>query len=165
MSDDEAYAAFVALRFAETGGIPFCVRCKCPVVYDIKRKRVCKKTGEVKIRPMFKCADCLHQFSVTSGTSLKHHKLSFREMLHMVSLYTQGVKGVAALQMSRMTGHAYMTTFVFDHKLREGLLGLQMAQELDGVVEADSAYFGHTARMSNRVGPDGKRRVVRRTKK
>lgn len=39
MSEEEAYAAFVKLRYAETDGQPFCPACGCVVTYEITAKR------------------------------------------------------------------------------------------------------------------------------
>lgn len=57
MSDDEAHAKFVAIRFADNGGEPFCPKCECLIVYPFAT------------RPLWKCKACRHQFSVTSGVT------------------------------------------------------------------------------------------------
>lgn len=56
MSDGEAFEAFKAVRWASTGGEPFCPRCGCVGVYAFATSA------------RFKCKACGHKFSVTSGT-------------------------------------------------------------------------------------------------
>ncbi len=33
MTDEEAYDRFVAIRFGDNGGAPFCPKCECTAVY------------------------------------------------------------------------------------------------------------------------------------
>lgn len=56
LSDEEAHAKFVELRFAENNGSPFCPRCGSVIVYAIPTRRT------------WQCRACKKQFSVTSGT-------------------------------------------------------------------------------------------------
>jgi transposase-like protein len=59
MSDAEAETMFRALRWPETLGCPICPHCGSLKAYDCPRP-----SGS----PRFRCADCGHDFSVTSGT-------------------------------------------------------------------------------------------------
>src|SRR5438132_214143 len=99
MSDEQAYDAFRLVRFAETGGEPFCPACGCAVAYCITAKRK-TKSGEAK-RPLYKCADCLKQFSLTSGTIFASRKLPYGTILAAIAMWVNGAKGYAALQLSR----------------------------------------------------------------
>lgn len=139
MSEEEAYAAFVAIRFAENEGQPFCVWCKCAAVYEIKTRR------------KFKCKACHRQFSVTSQTAFASHKLEYRDILHAIAIFTNGAKGISALQLSRDMDVQYKTAFVLAHKIRESLTTLQAAQKLSGEVEIDGAYFGGYVKPSTRA--------------
>ena len=56
MSDDQAFEAFAAIRFAENGGEAFCPDCGCADPYFITTRR------------KWKCRACGKQFSATSGT-------------------------------------------------------------------------------------------------
>ena len=70
MSDDDAVAAFQAIRFHATEGQPVCVWCECAAAYPITT------------RPgVFKCKACLRFFSLTSRTIFTDHKLSYRDIL------------------------------------------------------------------------------------
>lgn len=133
MTDEEAYDAFVAIRFAERDGEPFCVWCGCAALYRITTRR------------KWKCQSCLRQFSVTSRTIFASRKLPIRDILCAIILFANGAKGMSALQLGRDLGVQYKTAFVLAHKLREALGSLQAAQQLRGEVEIDGAYFGVTS--------------------
>ena len=80
MTEDEAYNAFVAIRYAETDGQPFCPRCQCAAAYEIRTRR------------KFKCKACHHPFAVTSSTIFASRKTAFRDILLAIAHFTNGAK-------------------------------------------------------------------------
>jgi transposase-like protein len=158
MSDDEAFDVFKSIRWASTEGEPVCPRCGCVEIYRLNDNR------------RFKCAACLHKFSVTSGTIFASRKLALRDYLAAIAIFVNGAKGHSALQLSRDLDVQYKTAFVLSHKLREALSAEQAANEISGEVEVDGAYFGGyvkpTNHKANRVDrrlamhQTGKRQVV-----
>jgi len=90
MPDVEAFGVFKRVRFAANAGEPFCLHCGVAKVYTL---------AETPIR--WKCSGCRRKFSVTSGTIFHSRKLSIRDHLAVIALFCDGVKGVAALRMSR----------------------------------------------------------------
>src|SRR3712207_261083 len=154
MSDDEAHAAFVAIRWADTDGEPSCPRCGCLAVYAYAARRI------------WKCKGCGHQFSVTSGTIFASRKLPIRTLLAAIAIFVNAAKGLSALQLGRDLDVQYKTAFVLAHKLREALGSGQANTVLSGHVEVDGACFGGEVRQENRtdrrlaVSQSGKRRVV-----
>lgn len=164
MSDEEAEAAFVRIRWHATSGKPVCPHCECPTVWD------CRKANGA---PRWRCKACRKSFSVTSGTLFAHHKMPLRNYLAAIAIFCNEVKGKSALALSRDLGCQYKTAFVLAHKLREA-----MASELKGmmvggpgkVVETDGGYFGGYIKPANyrenRVdrrlakNQNGKRQVV-----
>jgi transposase-like protein len=136
-SDEEAFATFKAIRWAETDGEPVCPRCGCVSIYNLSDNR------------RFKCAGCLHKFSVTSGTIFASRKMSLRDILGAIAIFVNGAKGHSALQLSRDLDCQYKTAFVLLHKLREAMSAEQEAM-LDGEVEIDGAYFGGYVKPANR---------------
>jgi transposase-like protein len=137
MTEDEAYESFVKIRYAETEGQPFCPWCKCAAIYKIKTRR------------KFKCQSCLRQFSVTSGSIFASRKMEFRDILYALALFTNGAKGMSALELSRHANIQYKTAFVLLHKIREALSLLQTENEIGGEVEVDGAYFGGYVKPAN----------------
>lgn len=170
MSEEEAHSAFLAIRYSENDGEPFCPWCNCAAVYTVKRRVKNRKTGAVRTRTLFTCKACLRQFSVTSRTIFANRKMEFRDILFAIALFANGAKGFGALELSRDLNVQYKTAFVLEHKLREALAALQSAQALSGNVEIDGAYFGGHVRKTNRranqrdrrrlANQSGKRRCV-----
>ena len=87
LSDDEAYAAFRALRW--DGGEAVCPKCGCLGAYEYRARRI------------FRCRECKAQFSVTSGTIFASRKMSYRDLLAAIAIFVNGAKGYSALQLSR----------------------------------------------------------------
>lgn len=164
MDDNQAHAAFVAIRFADNGGAAFCPRYECTAVYTYAARRI------------WKCKACQHQFSVTSvtsvtsGTIFASRKLAIRDYLAAIAIFVNAVKGISALQLGRDLDVQYKTAFVLAHKLREAIGAGQEHVMLSGHVEIDRAYVGGTVRQENRkedrkdrrlaMNQTGKRQVV-----
>src|SRR6266446_1640515 len=150
LSDEEAHAKFVAIRFVENGGAPFCPRCGCVDVYTIPTRRT------------WQCKACKKQFSVTSGTIFASRKLPIRNYLAAVAIFCNNVKGISALALGRDLNVQYKTAFVLAHKLRE-TMGSQIHNpdepELSGTVEVDGAYFGGHVKPENRKADRVDRRL------
>jgi len=138
MTDDQAHATFVTIRWAANDGEPVCPRCDCAAVYTYASRRI------------WKCKACSHQFSVTSGTIFASRKLPIRDYLAAIAIFINAVKGLSSLQLGRDLDVQYKTAFVVAHKLREAIGSGQADTTLSGHVEVDGAYFGGTVRQENR---------------
>lgn len=148
--EEKAYQTFRQMRWQETDGEAVCPRCGCTKAYDISTRRKSK------------CKACYHQFSVTSGTIFASRKMDFVDLLAAICIFVNGVKGIAALQLSRDLDCQYKTAFVLCHKLREAMAAeIHTGEMLDGHVEVDGAYFGGHIRPHNVA----EKRVDRRLKK
>nr|WP_292069840.1 IS1595 family transposase [Brevundimonas sp. UBA7534] len=139
MSDDEAYAVFKEMRFAENGGEPFCPRCGCDAIYTYK------------VRREFKCKACDHRFTLTSGTLFRGRKMAIKDILVAILLFVNGVNGNAALRLSRDLGCAYKTAFVLLAKLRRAQMAMQIQYQLTGEVDIDGLWIGGYIRQENMV--------------
>jgi transposase-like protein len=158
MGDAKAYEAFCKLRWPETDGEAVCPRCGGVEAYKITTRR------------RFKCAACLHQYSVTSGTIFSARKMSFTDLLASICIFSNAVKGISALQLARDIGCNAKTAFVMAHKIREALATEIEGATVEGECEIDGAFFGGSIRPANlkenRVDrrrvqfQTGKRRVV-----
>lgn len=137
LSDQEAYDAFKAIRFAENDGEAFCPKCGCADPWNLPRRK------------MWRCKGCGWQFSLTSGTIFAARKLSFRNILASICLFVNGAKGHSALQLSRELGVQYKTAFVMAHKLREAMGSEGRIKTLSGAVEVDGGYFGGYVKPAN----------------
>src|ERR1700686_4956318 len=160
MSDEEAHAKFVAIRWADNDGRPFCPECGCLRVYAYATRR------------LWKCTGCRYQFSVTARTIFQDRKRPIRDYLLALAIFVNGAKGHSALQLSRDLNCQYKTAFVLAHKLREAVASEQ-AKSVGGdgkAVEIDGAYFGGYVKPANvkehrrdrrlAINQNGKRRCV-----
>ncbi|MFT3724575.1 MAG: IS1595 family transposase [Hyphomonadaceae bacterium] len=148
MSETEAREAFKAIRWADTDGEPVCPVCGCLEHYYL--------AGHQR----WKCKGCAKQFSLTSGTIFHSRKMEVRNILAAIALFSNGVKGHAALHLSRDLGHDYKTCFVLLHKIREAL-GLAIDNSaLKGVVEIDGAYVGGYVKPANKRTDRKDRRLL-----
>lgn len=156
LTDDEAFAEFVVIRFAENGGDPYCPWCGHKEVYAISTRRT------------WKCASktCRRNFSATSRTIFASRKRPFRDLLLLVAHFVNAAKGLSAIRMSQELEVTYKTAFVWVHKLREAITTHQHTGTLRGKVEIDGAYFGgHIRPHNNRPLRQDRRRVSHRESK
>jgi len=135
--EEKNYEVFCQLRWEATNGEPVCPRCGSFSHYKITTR--CR----------FKCADCRHQFSVTSGTIFSARKLSFTDLLAGLCLFANAVKGVSALQFARDMGINAKSAFVMLHKIREAVASETKDAKLFGEIEIDGMYQGGTIRKEN----------------
>ena len=155
----KAYETFCQMRWPETNGEAVCPQCGHDETYKITTRR------------KFKCKNCHHQFSVTSGTIFASRKMDFVDLLAAICILVNASKGVSMIQLSRDLDCQYKTAFVLAHKLREAMaMEVQTGEVLEGHVEIDGAYFGGHIRPENakkdrkdrrlKRHQTGKRRVV-----
>ncbi|MDZ4761224.1 MAG: IS1595 family transposase [Alphaproteobacteria bacterium] len=148
MTDEQAREAFQLIRWADTDGEPVCPVCGCVESYYLATQR------------RWKCKGCSKQFSLTSGTIFHSRKMEVRNILAAIALFSNGVKGHAALHLVRDLGYAYQTAFVLLHKIREAL-GLAIDNSaLSGVVEIDGMYTGGYSKPENEKKNRKDRRIV-----
>jgi len=152
MTDDEARDTFKRIRWAATGGEPFCPHCGSLTAYTL-----------AETPPRWKCSACRRKFSLTSGTLFHSRKLPVRDYLAIIALFVNGVKGTSALQISRDLNINPKSSFVLLHKLREAM-GSQVHNpdepELSGEVQVDGAYFGGHIKPENRKADRKDRRLA-----
>jgi ISXO2 transposase-like protein/transposase-like zinc ribbon protein len=149
MSDEEAHAKFVAIRWADNNGKPYRPKCGCLKVYAFATRK------------LWKFSACRYQFSVTARTIFADRKRPIRDYLLAIAIFANGAKGHSGLQLSRDLDCQYKTAFVLAHKLREAL-GAEIhnpdGPELAGTVEIDGAYFGGKVKQANRKADRADRR-------
>jgi ribosomal protein L37AE/L43A len=150
MSDEEAHAKFVEIRWADNDGQPYCPECGCAKVYALATRK------------LWKCGACRYQFSVTARTIFQDRKRPIRDYLLAIAIFVNGVKGHSALQLSRDLDCQYKAAFVLAHKLRE-VMGSEVHNpdqpELSGTIEIDGMYAGGHTKPANRKAE----RIDRRT--
>ena len=152
LTDVEARKVFQLLRWPDTNGRPVCPYCDHENCYLIRTRQT------------FKCSACRKQFSLTAGTIFHASKLALRDLIAIICMFVDGVKGMPALQLSRQMGLSYKAAFVNLHKIREALDRTRFDMKIGGEIEIDGAYFGGHIRPSN-GGREGRRPRNKRRKK
>jgi transposase-like protein len=152
MTDTEAFRVFKEIRWGEGGD----VACPCCGVVD--------KHYFISVRKQWRCRDCGHTFSVTSGTVFAFHKLPLRVYLAAIAIYTNAVKGISALQLARDLGVQYKTAFVLAHKIRESLMEQRELEKLGGEIHMDGAYVNGYIRPKNKKSERIDRRLAEHQK-
>ena len=141
MTDEEAFAAFRAMRWAETAGEPVCPTCGCLDHYTTARPRT------------WKCKGCAKIFTVTTDTLFHARKMAMRDILAAIALFVNAASGASALRLSRELNIQHKTAFVLLHKLREAMAA-DAVESVGGdgqIVEVDGAYFGGHVKPANRA--------------
>lgn len=138
MTNEEAFAMFKEMRW----GVGEEVACPC---CGVVRKHAFRKD-----RQQWRCRDCDHTFSVTSGTIFANHKLPLRTYLAAIAIFTNAVKGLSALQLARDLNIQYKSAFVLAHKIRESLMAHRDESALSGEIHMDGAYVNGYIRPKNK---------------
>ncbi|MFV0563208.1 IS1595 family transposase [Malaciobacter mytili] len=154
MSDIEAFELFKNVRWNATNGKPVCPCCGSV-----------KKHYFLKTRMQFRCKECFHTFSVTSGTIFASHKKPLKIYLLAIALFTNAVKSISALQLSRNLDVQYKTAWVLSHKIRESLMDYNEDEKFEGTCEMDGVYVGHYIRPKNQIDKRVDRRKVHKPNK
>ena len=94
MSDEEAHAKFVEIRWADNGGQPVCPRCGGVTHYTYKTRK------------LWKCKPCTHSSPSPAGTIFASRKLPVRDILLAIAIVCNGAKGISALQLGARSRRA-----------------------------------------------------------
>jgi len=125
---------------------PVCVHCGHNKAYVLD--------GESTRNGLYKCASCRKHFTVTMGTPLEDTHVSLGKWILAIYLMIQSKKGISALQLKRMIGGSYKTSWYMCHRIREMMKELD-PQVLNGIVEVDETYVGGKPRKGS--GQESKR--------
>lgn len=129
LSDDDARLFLAKMRW---GSADTQVCADCAVV---------DSHYNIRTRKQWRCKHCFHTFSVTSGTPLADHKISYRKLLIAIFAFIINHKGLAALALRRIIGGQYRSAFTLLHKIRECIMMNMPTEQLSGVIEIDGGHF------------------------
>lgn len=112
---------------------------------------------------LYQCNACREPFSVTIGTLYERSKVPLHKWLAVTHLMMASKKGMSALQISRMIGLSYKTTWFLCHRIRESLRADDTLPPMGGsnkVVEADETFIGGKAKNRAHREPAPKKAVL-----
>jgi transposase-like protein len=137
--DEEAARKWLEAELWPNG--PVCPHCK-------EVNKATKLEGKAHRAGLYKCRACEAQFTVTVGTLYESSKVPLHTWLAVTHLMMASKKGMSALQISRMIGKPYKTTWFLCHRIRESLKGTDLTPMggRNSPVEADETFVGGKAK-------------------
>lgn len=102
-----------------------------------------RKIHRISRNFMYKCSDCVSQFSVRKGTIFEESRLPLRKWFAAAWLVTANRKGISSCQLAREIDVTQKTAWFVLARLREvaGAMG-EVGGPMSGDVEADETYVG-----------------------
>lgn len=151
MTEDQAREFLEKMRWPEG---PACVHCGSMKISALK--------GESTRRGLYKCYDCLKQFTVTVGTVFEDSHIPLQKWIMAFHLMCSSKKGISALQLKRNLGIAYKSAWHMAHRIRFAMTQEPLASMLmKKRVEVDETYIGGKQRGGKRGrGSENKTPVV-----
>jgi transposase-like protein len=148
--EDKAREYLEAMRWPDG---PVCP--KCSLVGEAGRIVRKEKTKEQVIemiragkrirkaqKGLWKCKGCKKQFTVTVDTIFEDSHIPLHKWLLAIHLLTSSKKGMSAHQLMRnLNIGQYKSAWFMAHRIRYALTG-ELAEKMNGVIEADETYIG-----------------------
>jgi len=92
---------------------------------------------------MFKCASCLKQFNVKTGTIFENTKVPLRKWFLAIYFFSVHKSGISALQVGRYIGVSVKTAWFMHHKIMQAYkIDLTEKENQPGEYEVDEVYVG-----------------------
>ena len=107
-----------------------CSKCECTEYYYLKS------------RGKYRCKNCKHQSSVTSGTVMDRSHLKITIWLWAIYLFSNDKRGSSACYISQVLRLPYKTAWFVLQRLRYAMAERENKYMLSGTVELDDTYVG-----------------------
>ncbi len=131
-SDEEACRKYLFDQRWPNGFV--CPKCQGTKYWTVQRSG--------RVGPVYECAGCGHQASVTAGTIFQRTKVALRMWFWAIYWVAVDKGGKSALAMSRELGLPYVTVWLLHHKIQQAMAERNSRYQLGGLLELDDAYFG-----------------------
>jgi transposase-like protein len=141
MDETAAVEFFEEMRWGDTG--PCCPLCGSTNVYQMRDRQ----TGERNKRFLWRCKDCLKQYTVRINTVYEDSPIPLRHWVYAFWKACSSKKGVSALQIKRETGLTYKSALFLMHRIRYAMAPRARTPQPklggDGqILEADTTFVG-----------------------
>jgi transposase-like protein len=136
--EDKAREFLEASRWPDGPVCPFCGQLDT----------VAKLGGKSMGPGWYYCSGCRDKFTVRVGTLMERSHIPMHKWLFASHLIVASKKGISALQLSRMLGITYKSSWFMCHRIREGMKPADTAPigGQSNVVEADETFIGGKAK-------------------
>ena len=125
----------------------------------------CEKCGHnhgwlLHSRPIYECAKCHHQTSVTAGTLFHSTKLALKQWFWAIYWISSDKGSISALRLSKLLGVSWRTASKMLRKLRTAMGHQDSLYRLHGVIELDDALVGGKKSGKRGRGAAGKTPII-----
>lgn len=109
----------------------------------------------------YHCSDCRQKFTVRVGTLYERSHIPLHKWLFATHLIVSSKKGMSALQLSRMLGISYKSSWFMCHRIREAMKPAKVGPigGSNKVVEGDETVIGGKAK-NGAYGKEPKKQTV-----
>lgn len=124
-------------------GIPTCPHCKDKKTYTYKRKRVLRKgdpDNEISL-PLYGCAKCRKQFTLTTGTMFSNLNMPLNEVFYLLMNENVSSKKLTLKEINRKISRSGKTALFHLHKIR----AYAFTQEIFKIEEGSTVSIDTTA--------------------
>lgn len=101
-----------------------------------------RKIYRINDGKLFKCADCLKQFTVRVGTIFEDSALPLQKWFMGIYLIMAHKKGISSIQLGKDIEVTQKTAWFMLHRIRYAIRTKSFDKQLNGIVEADETYVG-----------------------
>jgi transposase-like protein len=109
-----------------------CPKCDHHYAFVIKTRK----------QPLYECASCKHQTTLTVGTVFERIRKDLRIWFNAIYLVSHDKRGASASQLARELGLSYQTAWLMLHKIRFAMGERDAQYTLAGLVELDETFVG-----------------------
>jgi len=109
-----------------------CPRCGYARYYLIQSRRT----------PLFECAACRHQTSLTVGTIMEGSRTPLSKWFMAIDLVARHTTGTTAVELARTIQVTYKTAWLILHKIRYALGQFEDSRQLCGTVRMNKGLYG-----------------------
>jgi transposase-like protein len=92
--------------------------------------------------PLFECADCRHQTSLTVGTIMEGSRTPLSKWFTAIDLVARLTKGTTAVELAQTIQVTYKTAWLILHKIRHALGRYEDTHPLTGTVRMNNGMYG-----------------------
>jgi transposase-like protein len=133
-----------------------------PVCPHCGSKSAHKMQGKTVRAGLYRCRDCVGQYTCTIGTIFEDSHLPISKWLKGFHLMCSSKKGISAMQLQRNLGlGSYSTAWFMCHRIRKAMQQMPALCTLGGTIEVDETYVGGKVKgKGHKAGRDNKTPVV-----
>jgi transposase-like protein len=110
---------------------------RCPQCGHFRYYRI-----QTRRLPLFECAACRRQTSVTAGTILEGSRTPLVRWFQAIFLLA-APEGISSIKLAKMIQVSYKTAWLMTHKIRHAMQKADQAHMLNGIVRIEHASYGY----------------------